>query len=97
MTRYGVEYDLKLSPFQYTTERFIFFFSSVRYLEKMCEEIEAKEANKCCGIISELNFEIEALDILIYRAIEKRGFCVKEKKSGKYIDKFVFNVRAEVE
>nr|DAI89899.1 MAG TPA: hypothetical protein [Caudoviricetes sp.] len=82
MTRNGIVYDLKLSPYYITIDEVTFYFSSKNHLEKFTEKLtENREVinyslSKRFGV--NINFKI-LNDIVLYSKVETRGFLIKHK------------------
>lgn len=77
MTRNGIVYNLKESPYKITIERVTYFFSSKNYMEKFLElyldnrETINNSLTKRFKIT--VNFALLS-DVVLYSKIEKRGF-----------------------
>ena len=83
LTRYGVAYDLKKSPYrveiEYTNDKVVFVFSSKLYSEKFLSKLEGNRAKINSSLSNRFGFEIvndKLSDIKLYSDIEKRGFLI---------------------
>lgn len=85
MTRNGIEYDLKKSPYTIYNSRtgIKFYFSSLKYLEKFmlaCSE-EVQIMNYSFKKKYLISFRSDYLALInLYRKIEKRGFLIEIKE-----------------
>ncbi len=79
MTKHGVCYDFKKSPYKYDRNGVTFVFSSQLHLEKFTKKIEEnrKKINDSLSNRFDLNVDVSALaDIVLYKKIETRGFLI---------------------
>lgn len=84
LTRYGVAYDLKASPFKqlmkYEFQEVEFVFSSELYRGKFVEQLEANRTKLSESLSNRFGYEIKnnaLYDLILYTKIEKRGFLIK--------------------
>ena len=85
MTRGGIEYDFRISPFTVETENYIFVFSSSLHAEKFAEGKEENRQRINESLSNRFNVYIHAeelADFILYTMIEKRGYLVRIKKGG---------------
>lgn len=82
MTRNGIEYNLKISPYQYQYGDYTFYFSSRNYLTKFAEKLQEEQKIVSSFLSRKFEFDINAdtLSVIgLYRKIEKRGFFITYK------------------
>ena len=97
-TKNGIELDLKKSIYKYNYKDYIFYFSSLLYLQKFCNVVDEYVNTETKKISIKYNINInldEYLYLAFYRKIEKRGFYVlyKNKEVKKYEINFVGEVK----
>lgn len=80
MTRGGIEYNFKISPFKYTTDNKItFVFSSKKHLKSFIERYENNRKRINDSLSNRFNFYLELnslADCVLYAQIEQRGFLI---------------------
>lgn len=82
MTRNGIVYDLKLSPYKATVEGVTYIFSSVNHLDKFMEKLNENRdvisysLSKRFGVL--INLAILS-DVVLYSKVETRGFLISHK------------------
>lgn len=82
MTRNGIVYDLRKSPYIVDNDDLTFYFSSVNHKEKFIEkrtenrELISYSLSKRFGF--NINFNLLS-DIVLYSKVETRGFLIKYK------------------
>lgn len=80
MTRRGVEYNLKVSPYKLTTENGVMFvFSSQNHLNAFISRQEENRKRINESLSNRFNFYLEfnlLADCVLYRRIEQRGFLI---------------------
>lgn len=86
MTRGGIEYDLRKSPFRVAKGNFTFVFSSEKHARRFLEIRDERKERLRVSLSNRFNidFETETLaDFLTYREIEKRGFLILDERGEK--------------
>lgn len=82
ISRYGVCYDLKSSPFTCESCNFVFFFSTRAHMERFERERQA-EADWLCDSLGrrfKVRVRADRLAVLnLYRKVETRGFYVIDR------------------
>ena len=85
LTKNGICYDLKNSPYFCYTDFFTFFFSSPAHLVKFRRELEANREWLNDSMTRRFKFNM-CLDVLadfsLYRKIETRGFLIINESTG---------------
>lgn len=82
MTRNGIIYNLKLSPYIIGLNDITFYFSSQNHLEKFTEKLtENREViNYSLSKRFSLTIDVHVLaDLILYAKVETRGFLIKHK------------------
>ena len=82
MTRNGIVYDLRKSPYIFEHNEFTYYFSSVNHKEKFLEKLrENRELiNYSLSKRFGCNVDFNLLsDIVLYSKVETRGFLIKHK------------------
>jgi hypothetical protein len=85
LTKNGICYDLKNSPYFCYTDFFTFFFSSPAHLTKFRRELEANRdwLNDSMTRRFKFNMSLDVLaDFSLYRKIETRGFLIINELTG---------------
>jgi hypothetical protein len=85
LTKNGICYDLKNSPYFCYTDFFTFFFSSPAHLTKFRRELEANRGwlNDSMTRRFKFNMSLDVLaDFSLYRKIETRGFLIINELTG---------------
>lgn len=85
LTKNGICYDLKNSPYFCYTDFFTFFFSSPAHLVKFRRELEANRdwLNDSMTRRFKFNMSLDVLaDFSLYRKIETRGFLIINELTG---------------
>lgn len=85
LTKNGICYDLKNSPYFCYTDFFTFFFSSPAHLTKFRRELEANRdwLNDSMTRRFKFNMSLDMLaDFSLYRKIETRGFLIINELTG---------------
>lgn len=87
LTRNGIAYDLKLSPYEHTINysegKLTYMFSSEIYRKKFTERINAHREKIKESLSNRFGFEIQndlLSDIKLYSVVEKRGFLIRGKE-----------------
>lgn len=87
LTRNGVAYDLKKSPYKfsikYDNEILTFKFSSELYLNKFKSRIDSNRLSITNSLSNRFGFNIcnnKLCDIKLYSIIEKRGFLISSQE-----------------
>lgn len=82
MTRNGIVYNLKLSPYTIGLNNITYYFSSQNHLEKFTEKLtENREViNYSLSKRFSITVNVNVLaDLILYAKVETRGFLVKHK------------------
>ena len=85
MTRGGIEYDFNKSPFNVATEKYTFVFSSQLHADKFRERLKQNRQKINESLSNRFNIYIyadEIADFLLYGAIERRGYLIKDHEGG---------------
>ena len=85
LTKNGICYDLKNSPYFCYTDFFTFFFSSPAHLVKFRKGLEANREwlNDSMTRRFKFNMILDVLaDFSLYRKIETRGFLIINESTG---------------
>lgn len=85
LTKNGICYDLKNSPYFCYTDFFTFFFSSPAHLTKFRKGLEANREwlNDSMTRRFKFNMTLDVLaDFSLYRKIETRGFLIINESTG---------------
>ena len=85
MTRGGIEYNFSISPFTVDTEKYTFVFSSQLHADKFREGLEENRQRINESLSNRFNIYIyadEIADFLLYGAIERRGYLIKDHEGG---------------
>ena len=83
LTKNGICYDLKNSPYFCYTDFFTFFFSSPAHLVKFRRELEANRDWLNDSMTRRFNMSLDVLaDFSLYRKIETRGFLIINESTG---------------
>lgn len=97
MTKNGIEYNLKISPYEIKINDYTFKFSSKFYKEKYNELLNetAIKNNLSLSKRYKVKFEFSELwAILLYREIEKRGFYIlKNNEVITCLDDIIINLQ----
>jgi transposase-like protein len=83
-----IYYDLDNSIYEFETDNFIYYFSSILYLDKFKSQRDLKNSEFIVKQSSRLNINMDITDladIIHYRDRETRGFRIYDKRKGKYI------------
>mgnify|MGYP002515128268 CR=1 FL=1 len=81
MTRGGIEYNFSVSPFTVDTEKYTFVFSSQLHADKFREGLKENRQRINESLSNRFNIYIyadEIADFLLYGAIERRGYLIKD-------------------
>lgn len=80
MTRGGVEYNLNVSPYKYTTDNGVtFVFSSKYHLDSFINRQQENRNKLNDSLSNRFNYYVEfnlLADCVLYRQIEQRGFLI---------------------
>lgn len=79
ITKNGVCYDLKISPYRLTQGNLTFVFSSKPHLDKFKKKLRENRDIINYSLSKRFNFHIDVsqlADIVLYRKIETRGFLI---------------------
>lgn len=85
LTKNGICYDLKNSPYFCYTDFFTFFFSSPAHLVKFRRELEANREWLNDSMTRRFKFDMDMellADFSLYRKIETRGFLIINESTG---------------
>lgn len=85
LTKNGICYDLKDSPYFCSVGFYTFFFSSPVHLNKFRRELEANRGwlNDSMTRRFKFNMSLDVLaDFSLYRKIETRGFLIINESTG---------------
>jgi YHS domain-containing protein len=86
LSRRGIAYNFKISPYKYTEQDITFYFSSQLHKDSFISKLK-ENRNKINDSLSnrfKIDVEFNKLaDISLYKKIESRGFLLKIK--GDYI------------
>jgi len=81
MTRNGIEYNLAITPYRFTSNYgFTFCFSSQNHLSKFIEMKREHRTKINVSLTNRFGFGIrlnEIADIVLYKKIENRGFLIQ--------------------
>lgn len=83
MTRNGIEYDFKKSPFKIRLHNLTFVFSSNLHLQKFKEKRTERNQRINESLSNRFNIYIESgllSDLLLYSEIETRGFLILNER-----------------
>jgi YHS domain-containing protein len=94
-TQNKIELNLKESKYQYEFKNFIFYFSSLLYLDKFKKNLDEYIVLETIKIKNKYKLHVDFslfLAVALYKKIEKRGFRVVHKNMGFVINELtVFN------
>ena len=85
LTKNGICYDLKESPYFCSVGFYKFFFSSPAHLVKFRKELEANRDWLNDSMTRRFKFEMQMdllADFSLYRKIETRGFLIINESTG---------------
>lgn len=88
MRKSKIYFVLEESEFKHETENYIFYFSSLFYLEKFLSEIEDFHKKVTFKFFSLYNMPVYLKDysyLVYYNKVEKRGFHVYDKINNEVI------------
>jgi len=93
-TRNGIIYNLPKSKYRYSTDKFEFFFSSLRHLEKFSERLVENRNATNLWLSNKYGLKImlnDLADLMLYVKIETRGFYIRyEHKEIRNLRQIVF-------
>ena len=79
-TRNGVIYNLSKSKYRYSTDKFEFYFSSLRHLEKFSERLTENRNLINLTLTNKYGLRLimnDLADLMLYVKTESRGFYIK--------------------
>jgi len=79
-----IYYNIEETEYIFQTENFIFYFSSLFYLQKFIEKYKENREEIQYKLSSRYNIEFDSIDycdFILYSKIEKRGFKIVCKNS----------------
>lgn len=85
LTKRGICYDLKKSPYTYSETDITFYFSSLNHKEHFTEEKERYAQQLNVSLEKRFKCPVDAYTLALvklYEKIETRGFCIFLKKEG---------------
>lgn len=80
ITRNGVCYDLKQSPFKHKINNIVFVFSSQMHLDKFKKRLKENKEIINYSLSKRFNLDVdveELANIVLYKKIETRGFLIE--------------------
>lgn len=80
-------YNINESVYQFATENFKYYFSSMLYMYKFEERYKQNRDEMQYKLSSRYNITLHApdyFDFILYSTIEKRGFRVVDKRGGMF-------------
>lgn len=80
-----IYHNIEETDYIYKTENYIFYFSSLFYLQKFMESYKGNREDIQYKLTSRYNIDFHSIDycdIFLYSKIEKRGFKIESLNDG---------------
>lgn len=96
LTRNGIQLNLKESEYTFTIDNLMFYFSSVFYKEKFISDLPLFISSEVIKLKNKYRIDVDGdlfFAISLYKKIEKRGFYIKNIRTGScYEESPIFHI-----